>query len=175
MSEDSFHSSFLGHPTGVTFNIVGIECGNQGQSCDEHEDACVIAVLKEDAVVRICKVQVVVNGKEESALAAYLISDGIDCCQVGFLRRHLLQKSDEYHGRIGQITNMCGHSDSPTMKKKNKQNWGCCEAVLINSVMCKKPAVIGPLIAAGTAPSKTSQEQPPRKKKRQEDNNRLNT
>jgi hypothetical protein len=30
------------------------------------------AVLREDAVVQIRKVQIVVNGKEESALAAYL-------------------------------------------------------------------------------------------------------
>ena len=166
MSEDSIHPSFLGHPTGITFDIVGIDRGDQGRSCDEHEDACGSAVLREDVVVRIRKVQIVVNGKEESALAAYLISDGIDCCRVGFLRRHLLKRCNEYHGRSAQITNMCGDSESPTMKRKNKQNWGCCEAVLIDSVMYKKPEVVGPLIAAGTATPQTNQEEPPRKKKR---------
>ena len=163
MSEDNISPPILGHPTGVTFDIVGIERGDQGRTCDEHEDACGSAVLKEDAVVRIRKVQIVANGKEESALAAYLISDGIDCCRVGFLRRHLLTKCDEYNGRIGQITNMCSLSESPTMRRKNKQNWGCCEAVLIDSVIYKKPNV-RPLTAAG-APSQNKE--PPTKKKRQ--------
>jgi hypothetical protein len=46
--------------------------GSNFFSCDEHEDAWGSAVLREDAVVQIRKVQIVVNGKEESALAAYL-------------------------------------------------------------------------------------------------------
>ena len=49
MSEDSISPPILGHPTGITFDIVGIERGDQGRTCDEHEDACGSAVLKEDA------------------------------------------------------------------------------------------------------------------------------
>jgi hypothetical protein len=69
MSEDNIHQFFLGHPTGITFDIVGIKHIDQRQSCNEHKDACGSAVLREDVVVRIRKVQIVVNGKEESALA----------------------------------------------------------------------------------------------------------
>jgi hypothetical protein len=54
---------------------------------------------------------------------------------------------------------MCGDSESPIMKRKNKQNWGCCEAVLIDSVMYKKPEVEGPLIAAGTVTPQTNSEE----------------
>jgi hypothetical protein len=161
MSEDNIHPPFLGHPTGITFDIVGIKCGDQGRSCDEHEDACNSVVLREDAVVRIRKVQICGQWKGRVCFGRIP-----DCCQVGFLHRHLLKRCNEYHGRIAQITNMCGDSESPTMERKNKQNWGCCEAVLIDSVMYKKPEVVGPLIAAGTATPQTNQEDPPRKKKR---------
>jgi hypothetical protein len=39
------------HPPGITINIVGIEAGNHGRSCKEH-DICG-GVLQENAVVRI--------------------------------------------------------------------------------------------------------------------------
>ena len=42
--------------------------------------------MAEDVVLRFCKVEVVVDGKEESAIiAAYHVSDGIDRCRVGLL------------------------------------------------------------------------------------------
>jgi hypothetical protein len=47
--------------------------------------------LREDVVVRLRKVQVIVDGKEESAVAVFVVSDGIDRCRVGFLPRHLLK------------------------------------------------------------------------------------
>ena len=71
------------HPTGETVEIVGTASSTQGRHCHQH-DICG-AVLKEDVVVRLRKVQVVVDGKEESAIAAYFVSDGIDQCRVGFL------------------------------------------------------------------------------------------
>jgi hypothetical protein len=41
MSEDSIHPSFLGHPTGITFDIVGIKRGDQGGSCDKQRSQVV--------------------------------------------------------------------------------------------------------------------------------------
>ena len=43
------------------------------------------AVLTEDSVFRFRKVQVIINEKEESAIAAFWVSDGVDWCGVGFL------------------------------------------------------------------------------------------
>jgi hypothetical protein len=78
------------HPTGVTVDFVGTEAGNHGRSCEEH-DICG-TVLGENAVVRIRRVQIVVDGNKESALTAYWISDGIDHCHVRFLQHHLLKQ-----------------------------------------------------------------------------------
>jgi hypothetical protein len=73
------------------------------------------------------------TGNEESALAVYWISDGIDRCRVGFLPRHLLKQWQQYDGRIAQVVELYRGSDSPTKKRKNVRNCGCCEAVLIDN------------------------------------------
>ena len=72
-------------------------------------------------------------GNEESALAVYWISDGIDCCRVGFLPRHLVKQWQQYDGRIAQVVELYQGSDSPTKKRKNVRNCSCCEAVLIDN------------------------------------------
>ena len=48
-------------------------------------------LVKEDVVLRLRKVQVVVDGKEEAAIAAYHVTYGIGECRVGFLKRHLIK------------------------------------------------------------------------------------
>jgi hypothetical protein len=84
-------------------------------------------------VKRFRHVQILVDGNEESALAAYWISDGIDRCRVGFLQRHLLKQSKEYNGRIAQIVEFYKDSESPSKRKKNHRNLGCCKAVIIDT------------------------------------------
>ena len=88
------------HPCGITIEIVGIVGrGDCGRSCKEN-DVCG-TVLQEDSVVRIRHVQITGEmGKEESALAVYWISNGIDCCRVGFLSRHLVKQWQQYDGRL---------------------------------------------------------------------------
>ena len=120
------------HPSGVTVDIFGIARGDCGRSCEEHK-VCG-AVLQEDSVVRIRHKQIIgYNGKEESALAAYWISDGIDRCRVGFLPRHLLKSWQAYNGRIAQVVDIYEGSESPTKKRTNVRNYGYCEAVLIDT------------------------------------------
>jgi hypothetical protein len=77
------------HPPGIAVEIVGTEAGNRGRTCKEHTLNCG-KVLKEDVVIRFKKVQVVVDGKEEMAIAAVWVTDGINCCRVGFLKRHMV-------------------------------------------------------------------------------------
>jgi hypothetical protein len=122
----------MAHPTGIIVDIVGIKACSSGRSCEEH-DVCGI-VLQEDTVVRIRHVQILVDGLEESALAVYWISDGVDCCHVGFLPHHLLKHWKEYDGRIAQIIEMYEESESPTKRRKNYKNLGCCQGVLIDTV-----------------------------------------
>ncbi|KAI2489968.1 hypothetical protein MHU86_24620 [Fragilaria crotonensis] len=120
------------HPCGVTVEIVGTGRSDRGRSCEEH-DVCG-TVLEEDSVVRIRRMQIIGDtGKEESALAVYWISDGIDRCRVGFLPRHLMKQWQLYDGRIAQVVDVYEGSESPTKQSKNVRNCGCCEAVLIDS------------------------------------------
>ena len=70
------------HPWGQTVKIFGIESPTNGCCCEEHT-VCG-AVLTEDCVVRFWKVQVIVNEKEESAIAVFWVSDGVDWCSVSF-------------------------------------------------------------------------------------------
>ena len=120
------------HPCGITVEIVGIGRSDRGRSCEEH-DVC-STVLQEDSVVRIRRVQIIGEmGKEESALAVYWISDGIDRCRVGFLPRHLMKQWQVYDGRIAQVVEVYEGSERPTKRRKNTRNCGCCEAVLIDN------------------------------------------
>ena len=121
------------HPCGITVEIVGIGRSDRGRSCEEH-DVCG-TVLQEDSVVRIRHMQITGEmGNEESALAVYWISDGIDRCRVGFLPRHLVKQWQQYDGRIAQVVvELYQGSESPTKKRKNVRNCGCCVAVLIDN------------------------------------------
>jgi hypothetical protein len=121
------------HPTGITVEIVGTESTSQGRSCEEH-DICG-SVLAQDVVVRFRKVQVIVRGKEESAIAAYHVSDGIDRCRVGFLPRHLVKHWKQYEGVLAQVIQVYSkESDSPTSRKKFHHNKGCCVAAVISAL-----------------------------------------
>ena len=67
------------HPTGLTVEIVGIESSTNGRSCEQH-DVCG-SILDDDVVVRLRKIQILNSlGREETAIAAYVVSDGIDQC-----------------------------------------------------------------------------------------------
>ena len=121
------------HPTGITVEIVGIESSTQGRGCDEH--VCCGSLLAEDTVVRFRQVQVIVKGKEESAIAAYLVSDGIDQCRVGFLPRHLVKHSNFYDGALAQIVEVYSEaSASPSARRKFHHNKGCCVAAIISAL-----------------------------------------
>jgi hypothetical protein len=78
------------HPPGIVVEIVGIEMGDQGRSCGE--------VMAEDVVVRLCKVQIMVEGKEETAIAAIWMTDGIHLCRVGYVPRHMVKHAAGHDG-----------------------------------------------------------------------------
>jgi hypothetical protein len=47
--------------------------------------------MVKDMVVHLFKVQIQVEGREEMAIAAYWVTDGVDCCCVGFLPPHMVR------------------------------------------------------------------------------------
>ena len=78
--------------------------------------------------------QVVVDGSEESALACFWVTDGIDWCRVGFLPRHYFKHWQDFEGRLAQVVELYKDSDSKEKRKKHYRNSGCCQAVLIDTM-----------------------------------------
>ena len=79
----------LFHPLGEIVEIVGINSNTNGHSCEEHHTCG--CVLEEDTLIRLRKRQVYINGREQSAVGVYWVSDGMDQCLVGYLHRHQMK------------------------------------------------------------------------------------
>ncbi len=121
------------HSSGVVVEIVRTEIGDRGRSCEEHPNNCG-DVLASNVVVPLRKVQIVVDGCEKTGITAYWVSNGIDCCRVGFLSCHMMKHAMCYDGALAQVTHvfsndlMCSNTVEHRMFHKNK---GCCVAVII--------------------------------------------
>jgi hypothetical protein len=100
-------------------------------------------VLQIDSVVRFRAEQIEVKGKEETALAVFWVTDGVDQCKVGFLSRHLVKHKDNYDGKTVQIVEFLETSTCPSARAKSHHNMGVARAVLLEAP--------GPKTAAATA------------------------
>jgi hypothetical protein len=118
------------HPQGVVVNIVGIEEGSRGHSCEHHAICGNNLIL--DCVIRLRKVQIVADdGHEETAVAAYWVSDGVDLCRVGFLPRQFIKHADKFDGKLAQITKFLAMSESPSCCRLSHRYRGMCRAAII--------------------------------------------
>ena len=58
-------------------------------------------------------------GREDTTIAAYHLSDGIDQCCVGFLQRQFVAQAKTFDGVLPQVTEVYSvGSDSPIKRKK---------------------------------------------------------
>ena len=128
------------HSTGVVLDVVGTNRGDRGRSCEEHPDGCGAAVLADDVVVRIRKEQILIEDyllgkgrmqeegrgrmKEETALTVNLVSDGIDRCRVGFLRKAYVPHAKLWDGALCQVV-FVGAADDPSKTVRSKVHH-CC-------------------------------------------------
>ena len=123
------------HPDGIVVEIVGTTVSCQGRHCEEHE-VCGV-VLKEDVVVRLRKMQLMVEGKEETVIAVIWVTDGVDRCRVGFLPRHMVYHAARYDGALAQITRVLS-DDAATCDSAERRmfhkNKGFCLAAVITSL-----------------------------------------
>ena len=88
-----------------------------------------------DSLVQFRQVQVLIDDVEETALAVYLVSEGIDRSWVGLLRRFLVKHKKIYDGQLAQITDILGlELESLLDRHKYHHNKGCCHAVLLKTV-----------------------------------------
>ena len=128
-------AKMLCHPPGDSVDIVGICARNQGRSCECHRTCG--EVVKEDVVVRFRRVQVVVKGKEETAIAVYWVTEGIDRCRVGFLPRHLTMRAHRYDDVLAQVVGVYGSetdNESKYVREKAHKNKGFAEAIIISKM-----------------------------------------
>ena len=125
------------HPWGQAVEMFGIKSPTNGHCCEEHTICG--AVLTEDSVVKFRKVQVIINDKEESAIAVLWVLDSVDWCRVSFLPQHHVKHWMKLEGVLGQIMVVyTGDSDSPTKHQKHYQNSSVAIAAIIS----------GPLLVA---------------------------
>ena len=120
------------HPHGDTVKIVGVNSPTNGRSCEEH---CICGeVVIEDVVLHLRKVQVQMNQQEQSVIAAFWVSDGIDRCRVGYLPKAYVKNWKQYDGALVQVVEVySGDSDSPMKRQKFHRNHGLAMAVIISS------------------------------------------
>ena len=118
--------------TGDTINIVGIEASSNGRCCEEHPICGV--VLQHNSLVQIRLVQITICGKEESALAVFWVTDGVDRCRVGFLPRYMKKNAHLYDGKLAQVTEFLKDSEFPSEREKSYRGRGVCRAALVEVV-----------------------------------------
>ena len=78
------------------------------------------------------------DGQEETAIGAFWVTDGIDRCLVGFLPRYCLSHKGDFSGKLAQVVEFLGNSESPTQRRRSHQNHGVCRLAIINTVETKK-------------------------------------
>jgi len=59
-----------------------------------------------DVDVRLQRLQIVDNGKERSVIVAYHVTNGIDSCYIGFLKRELTKFNRLYKGVLSQVSSV---------------------------------------------------------------------
>jgi hypothetical protein len=119
--------------------IVGTLMGDRGRSCEEH--VVCGSVLEEDMVVRLRKVQVLADGQEKTAIACYWVTDGIDCCRVGFLMRHMIAHAARYNRALAQVTRVFSGKEEECSREERRMyhaKRGYCQATIISCFPMKE-------------------------------------
>ncbi len=88
-------------------------------------------------MVRLRKIQLMVEGKEETAIVAIWVTDGIVRCRVGFVPCHLVRHATRYDGAFAQVTRVFS-SDPETCDLTERRlffkNKGYCRATIISTL-----------------------------------------
>ena len=87
--------------------------------------------------MRLCKLHLMVAGKEETVITAIWVTDGVDRCRVGFVPCHMVKHAARYDGALVQVT--CVFSDNAETCNLAEQhlfhkNKGFCPAAIISTL-----------------------------------------
>ncbi len=128
------------HPSGIILDVVGTAGTDRGRSCKEH--ACCSDVLDNDVLVKLQHEQILVPDaiagggkmKEETAITINGVSNGIDCCRVGFLPRAFVVQGSVWDGVLCQVVEVFGKDDpSKLCRAKWHQNKGFARVAVIGT------------------------------------------
>jgi hypothetical protein len=128
------------HPSGIILDVVGTAGTDRGRSCEEH--ACCGDVLENDVLVKLRREQILVPDniagqgkmKEEMAITVNWVSDGIDCCCVGFLPRTFAMQGIIWDGVICQVVEVFQKNDpSKTCRAKWHHNKGFARVAVVGT------------------------------------------
>ncbi len=92
-------------------------------------------------VVHLRKVQVLVDGTEETAIACIWVTDGVDCCRVRFLMRHMVAHAARYDGALAQVTRVFNGNEEECSREERRMfhaKRGYCHATIISWLPTKK-------------------------------------
>jgi hypothetical protein len=131
------------HPSGIILDVVGTAGTNRGRSCEEH--ACCGDVLDNNILVKLRREQILVpdaiaggGGGElnlERANTVNWVSDGIDCCCIGFLPRAFVVQGSVWDGVLCQVVEVFGKGNpSKLCLAKWHQNKGFARVAVIGTL-----------------------------------------
>ena len=115
------------HLSGIVVEVVGIKMGDRGRSCEEHS-VCG-EVEEKDTLLRLQRVQIEVDGHEETAIACIWVTNGIDRCRVGFLKRHMLKHAWRFDGAVFSADPL--HCNSAE-QRMHYHSHGCALATIVS-------------------------------------------
>ena len=117
--------------------IVGSQMNCWDRSCKEHV-LCGDEVLKEDVIVHLRTVQLMVDRKEEKAIEVVWVTKGMDCCRVGFLPCHMVRHAARYNGALAQITRVFNRNPADCGSKERHAyhiHHGYTHAIIISDLV----------------------------------------
>ena len=107
-------------PSGLVLDIIGIAAGERGCRCEDNM-VCCGDLLKEDSVVHIRMERILVPNflvgkrkkkQEMTAITVNWVTDGQDCCRVGFLPRAYVAQGGIFDGVLCQVVRIGNESDN---------------------------------------------------------------
>ncbi len=120
---------------GTLVDVMGIKISERGRNCRKHK-ICGEQLVPRSKVHFWKETMIsIIDGMEEDALAAYIVSDGFLTCKVGFLPRHLaLCCANDYNGMYACVIEVYSpQSLNISKRQKHHRNHGCCVAKILRN------------------------------------------
>ena len=130
-------------PSCLALNIIGIAAGERGRRCEDNM-VCCGDLLEEDSVVRLHMERILVPNflagkgrkkREVMAITINWVTDGVDCCRVGFLPQAYALEGAIYDGVLCRVIEVFSKSGpSHVIREKWYKNKVFVRATVISAL-----------------------------------------